>query len=337
MTKKLTIAYLPASNDGLSFRGTEICLYDEMHFAETILGHKSILCLRNGAYNDPNVLIKFKKRFDTIIMFDNVEHLESELLNHNVHALYTIRSKQSCGIQLRKIPMLIHCVYEVENNNIGLVSAAVSKTVANKYGSNKFVPHMVNLHDTQDDFRSSLNIPKNTIVFGRHGGADTWDLPMAMEALVRILNTREDIYFIFAVRPLIIRFNHPRLIFLDAFADLEMTRKFVNTCNAMIHAQSLGESFGLSCAEMSTANKPVITWNGGRLQEHLRILGEKCIKYNDADELYKILNTFRPEEVIKKDWRAYGEYIPEKVIAKFDEVFLNPLKDYILTGDILSK
>jgi len=325
----LILAWFPASKGGLSFRGTEVNLFDLAYFSEKLLGNKSIICLHKGSFNEPSVLEKFAKTFTSFIWFENTSDLERQLLEQKVDAFYTIRGGMKEEPMLEKIPMLVHAVYDMSEKH-GLVYAGVSESVANKFGRPEYVPHMINLPDADGDFRDILGISENAIVFGRHGGNDTWDLSFAKETLLKVLNDREDIYFLFAVRPHILRdVSHPRLICLEAFSDLNIKRKFINTFDGFLHAQSLGESFGLSCGEASRANKPVIVWDGGALREHLRILGDKCIKYKNADELYTILTTFNRDEIQKKDWKAYGDYTPEKVMTLFSNVFLDPLRKHI--------
>lgn len=319
----LKIAFHPASNGGLSYRGTEVAMYDYADNIEKILGHKSLICLKNNAFSEPNVLEKFKQRFDSFIYYNNTEDLEKQLIDNKVNYFYTIRHGQREEPILKTIPMLVHAVYDMGDPIENTKFAAISRSVAEKFQKKEFVPHMINIYETDQDFRHMLNIPKNAIVFGRHGGEDTWDLQMAKEALVQVLSKNPNIYFLFAVRPNILNdITHPKLICLKSFADNKTKRKFINTCNALLHAQQLGETFGLSVGEMSVCNKPVITWNGGVCQEHLRILGKKCIKYETSEELYKILTTFNPEEMGKKDWNAYDDYNPEKVMKIFNDVFL---------------
>lgn len=344
---QLTIAFLPASNDGLSFRGTEVALYDYADQLELLYNHRPIICLKFDAFHEPVVLRLFKKRFP-IIFFSNSTDLEDKLISNNVNALYTIRSSPTNGLQLNKIPMLIHCVYQMDKHN-GLVCAGISESIAQKSTivyepindstkfSNKldkelstinrsFVPHMINLYNTNNNYRTKLNIPTNAIVIGRHGGKDTWNLPMAKNVLLRILNERNDIYFLFAVRPIILQnINHPRLICLKPFANPRTKRKFINTCDYCFHAQSLGESFGLSIGEMSTANKPIIVWNGGINREHLRILGSQCFKYSNEEELFNIINTLNPTRDKLLSWNKYTDYTPAKVMAQFDNIFIQPL------------
>jgi hypothetical protein len=109
----LIIAYLPASNGGLSFRGTEVNVYDVAHYAEILLGHTSIICLHKSAVNEPVVLKKFRKRFKTFVTFESTQDLEQQLVSLRVDALYTIRSGLPEQPMLERIPMLVHAVYDM--------------------------------------------------------------------------------------------------------------------------------------------------------------------------------------------------------------------------------
>ena len=44
-----------------------------------------------------------------------------------------------------------------------------------------------------------------------------------------------------------------------------------------------GETFGLAPAEFSAANKPVITFNLSKDREHIKILNEKAILYENKN------------------------------------------------------
>lgn len=98
----------------------------------------------------------------------------------------------------------------------------------------------------------------------------------------------------------------------------------------MLWARNEGETFGLAIAEFSTKNKPVISTPNFKLnpnadKAHVNLLGEKGIWYNE-NNLYKILTTFITKdnrcEIQKKDWNAFKEYTPEKVMKIFKEVFI---------------
>ena len=90
----------------------------------------------------------------------------------------------------------------------------------------------------------------------------------------------------------------------------------------MLHARYIGESFGLSCAEFSIKNKPVITWLGSQERNHIDVLGDKGIYYNDSNDILNILLNLNKMEINNKDWNMYDDYLPVKVIEKFKNIYL---------------
>ena len=90
----------------------------------------------------------------------------------------------------------------------------------------------------------------------------------------------------------------------------------------MIHARTRGETFGLSVAEFSFHNKPVITYGQSPERNHLDLLNEYAIVYNNEDELIKILKNIPTIIRKSKNWKAYSEYTQEKVMKIFEKVFL---------------
>jgi hypothetical protein len=97
----------------------------------------------------------------------------------------------------------------------------------------------------------------------------------------------------------------------------------------MLWAREGGESFGLSIAEFSVKNKPVLVTdskndfghNKGDIA-HIHLLKDKGIWYNE-DNLKDILVNFDKNEMVKKDWNAYTDYTPEKVMKIFKRVFID--------------
>jgi hypothetical protein len=124
-------------------------------------------------------------------------------------------------------------------------------------GSLPFVPHMINLPDMENDLREELNIPKDAIVFGRTGGQDTWSLPFVTQAIYDILSIKNNIYFLF--QNTVLPFSHDKIIHLPTSDDPFYKVKFINTCDAILHARYEGESFGIACGEFSSKNKQIIT------------------------------------------------------------------------------
>jgi hypothetical protein len=98
--------------------------------------------------------------------------------------------------------------------------------------------------------------------------------------------------------------------------------KFINTCNAMIHARKMGESFGLSVAEFSIKNKPIITCSCGDLA-HIDILGDKAITYTTKESLMSIFENIQQIIESRSDWNAYNDYSPENVMRIFKETIFD--------------
>ena len=70
-------------------------------------------------------------------------------------------------------------------------------------------------------------------------------------------------------------------------------------------------------------HKPVITFDGSPERNHIATLKDKGVYYSNGMQLVNIFKDFRKEP--QKDWNAYKDFSPEKVMAKFDQVFLNQL------------
>ena len=68
------------------------------------------------------------------------------------------------------------------------------------------------------------------------------------------------------------------IIFLTGSWDLQYKSNFIESCDAMLHARSNGETFGYSVAEFSMKNKPVITYKNSPEKSHIDILKERGIE-----------------------------------------------------------
>ena len=175
------------------------------------------------------------------------------------------------------------------------------------------------LPDCNENLRNHLQIPQDAFVFGRYGGSSDFNISIAHQAIIEYLNINSNTYFLFMNTNKF--YEHPRIIYLDRNIDLIYKSKFINSCNAMIHARDIGETFGLSIAEFSIKNKPVITCPCGDL-EHIKILGDKAIKYSSKEELIAIFKNINFITNSRIDWNAYTNYTPEKVMNLFnDKIF----------------
>ena len=116
--------------------------------------------------------------------------------------------------------------------------------------------------------------------------------------------------------------TYQNIIYLPPCADLIYKTKFINTCDAMIHARYDGEVFGLSIGEFSSLNKPIITCNTPGYNYHINILKDKGLYYHDKDSLVNIFKNMKLIKDLNYDWNAYKDYTPENVMKKFMQVFI---------------
>jgi beta-1,4-mannosyl-glycoprotein beta-1,4-N-acetylglucosaminyltransferase len=180
------------------------------------------------------------------------------------------------------------------------------------------IPYIVDLPICFEDLRDDLHIPKDAIVFGRYGGYDEFNINIAREAIVEFLRVNNNAYFLFMNTNKF--YQHPRIIYVDKNINLVYKVKFINTCDAMIHAREMGETFGLSIAEFSIKNKPIITCPCGDL-EHIKILGDKALTYTSKESLIQIFTNIKDIIKSRYDWNAYTLYSPEYVMSLFKNIF----------------
>lgn len=310
-------------SDHLNERGTSQAIFDYAHYNETLLGNKSIIItLKHSSYHEDLAIDKFKNRF-ALFFCDKIEDCQDFLKDCDI--FYCIKyGKNNYRLPL-KIKNVVHCVFDMSEPH-GDVYAGVSESLAKKFNNTLFVPHMISLIPSvnkDDNLRTILNIPENAVVFGRHGGQDTFNIQFVIDVITNnIVKMYPNIYFVFVNTPIFI--HHPNVIFLNKIMANEEKNQFINTCDAHLECGTLGHSFGISIGEFSVNNKPIIayggeTWNNA----HKDILGNKAIYFYDSIDFYNILSTFDPIEYKNKDLNCYKEYTPEKVMKKFKEVFID--------------
>jgi hypothetical protein len=115
----------------------------------------------------------------------------------------------------------------------------------------------------------------------------------------------------------------PNIIHLPGTWDLEEKASFVRACDGMIHARQYSETFGLACGEFALENKPIITYFGSNERNHIDVLGERGLYYNNVEDLDDILKNFT--KYIKYDDYdlPYKQFSPEIIMNKFNKLFLN--------------
>ena len=306
-------------------RGTEVAIYDYAKYNEDILQNKSvIICFtpegqRNINFNQQrHSYDKFKERFN-IIEINNMNEMKDVVqkyqlsffytLTHGGNDIYHFSDKTIWGA----CKTIKHCVFDTTCPE-GDFYISISETLNHKNQTTlPVIPHIVDLPAHNENLRNELNIPHDAIVYGRYGGADEFNVTMVRDAIKEYMHL-DDCYFLFMNTETF--FQHPRIIYLKKSVDLHFKVKFINTCDAMIHARLMGETFGLSVAEFSLQNKPIITCTSGDL-EHLHILRDKAILYDSKESVTSIFKNIREILQSRTDWNAYQLYSPERVMQLF--------------------
>ncbi len=316
-------------------RGTEVSTYDYAHYNEQILGNKSLIVCHSKArhlalgwniYDEGQPSrSKFEKRF-RVIEIDDISEMKIVIKHFGITHFYT----QSSGFQediyqfqdhhiWDKCTTIYHTVFGVCSQN-STILCTIGNHINNKFSTNlPVIPYIVEQHKKCGDLRSMLGIPSDGLVFGRHGGYNTFNIAFVKNEIEYCLAQNNNIYFVFMnTAPF---FSHPRIFYLHKLISKEDKNRFIDTCDLMIHARAEGETFGLAVAEFSAANKPVVTYSGGDI-EHLRILGDKCMIYKNSSELREIFSRVKEFSKPGNQWNAYSSYEPFNVIRIFHDIAL---------------
>ena len=318
-------------------RGTETSIFNYARYNEEILNNKSFIM----AFTENKQKLlgwdsfgrlsydKFKSRFQ-IIEINDILDISNIIDEHNIDFFYTQTGGDNDIYQFdnkliwKNCKTIKHCVFNTkvpESDFYISISNCINKNCGTSF---PVIPHIIDLPKIDEDLKNELNIPKDAIVIGRHGGNSEFNIHFVFQCIYNILQNDNNIYFLFMNTPKF--YDHPRIIFLEASVDMVYKTKFINTCSAMIHARTMGETFGAAVGEFSLMNKPVITANCGD-REHIDILKDKAILYNSPDELNHIFNNIRPIISSRTDWNAYSKYNPRDIMNLFDSLIFSNKTD----------
>lgn len=301
----------------LGIRGTEVAMYQYAKYNEEILGNKSVIV--SFPNRDHGAIEKFRERFEVVLM--EWWEYESYLTTNNFDYLYLIKMGTNDGYCLQTIPCLIHAVFRF-NDPHGHKYFYVSDWLAKDQGydpETHSLPHICErLPQSEYDFREKHNIPSSARVFGCYGGSTEFNIESTKRAIRKVVEEHDDIYFIFMN---IQEFaDHPQIKFFPGNYDLKEKSAFVDACDAMIHARSGGETFGLAVSEFALSNKPVITYELSGERSHLDILGERAILYKGYEDLLDIFKNL-PSFIKYTDYDLpYKQFSPELIMKKFEKL-----------------
>lgn len=296
-------------NNQIDNRGTGNAMFDYAHYNEEILGNKAFIYTFSSGTHDELAIDKYTKRFGQIRPFWDIPADKLDVLYH-------IKSGVPDGVlPPTGVKYAVHAVFDYEPH--GDRYAVVSYWLAQTHRA-VYVPHIISLPQTDINLRGFLSIPDDHTIFGRHGGADTFDIPFVWDSIGYTLANSPNTHFLFmnTNMPTYMR-EHPRVHIVQPTSDAIQKRVFINTCDAMIHARQRGETFGIAIGEFAICGKPIITYGDSPEKAHLLEL-PYAEQYTTQEELTEILLGFSKYKVY-----GYKDFTPEKVMQKFKEVFLD--------------
>ena len=303
----------------MSVRGTTVAMYDYAYYNKILLGNESLVFYNiTRVENHPDVVAKFQKEFK-VFGLPSFHDMDPILKQEGVDILYVAEGGDVVAHVSKVCKTVTHCVFNC-NRPHGDVYSAISNWIKGNDGKYPVVPYMINLPDVEGDMRQQLNIPSDATVFGRHGGYDQFSVPYVPPIVREVAIANPKIYFLFVnTRPFCEPL--PNIIHLGPIVELEPKVRFINTCDAMLWARADGETFGNAIAEFSVKNKPVFATHTGDLA-HVHILGDKAFWYNQGN-LKQLILGFNKDVESKKDWNAFRDYYPDKVMAIFKKVYID--------------
>lgn len=310
----------------LNYRGTSIALYDYADFNEKYLGNESLIAYdKNCKTNHPAGIEKFRNRFN-VFAYENFSEVEEIVKKNQVDLFYAIKNGDIDGIDTQECKSAMHAVfkhYEPHGDVYAYVSEWLSQEMTG--GKSPFVPHMVNFYDnTDEDLRTELNIPNSAKVFGYYGGAQSFNIDFVRKEVEKIARKYKDIYFIFMGVDSFVakkwwKSDVKNIVFLPPSSDLLYKLKFINTCDALLHARERGETFGITVAEFALKGKPIITFANSPEKNHIHELKENAYYYRDSKELNQIL---LDGNLALTATENYQKFLPEAVMEQFKKVFI---------------
>jgi hypothetical protein len=307
----------------LCVRGTTTCIYNFAYWGRELLNLEPIIMHNSiNPNNDKEGYEKCAKEFKVFGYSDSSE-IDKILKEQKCEYFFMKKGGSFDGIISKECKNLVNACSgawtpEWTHGDVyAMGSEWLSKMTEYKI---PYVSDVVILPDINGDIRDELGIPEDALVLGRNGGYETFDIHWVKQCIIKSLDERPDIWFLFQNTEKFI--DHPRVIHLPR-SSCEVTKvKFINSCDGMIHARMGGESFGVSCAEFSLRNKPVITFTGSPETSHIDLLDEKGIYYANPTELLHVFFNLDKGEINSLDWNQYKQFNPETIMKKFKEVYL---------------
>jgi len=307
----------------LTVRGSENALWDYAELNESLLGNHSLIAVadRPGILENPT-LARWQSRFP-IVRYQSRQDLARKLREKNAQVLYMIKPGHFDNMKVPGVKNCVHAMYhtdEFHGDAFAFVSAWISREATGREDS--YVPHLLRRFASNEDFRKELGIPRGARVFGRHGGLESFNIFFVRRSIVRHARRHPEDHFVFLnTLPLERGEDLSNIHYLPATIDPAVKGKFLATCDAMIHAQWHGETFGMAPGEFAVLGKPVLTYADSRVRAHLEMLGEAAVLYRNEQELTRLLEKLNPQKTWAEGYEKFSH--AHNVMKIFQEKFLN--------------
>ena len=323
-------------------RGTDVVLWAFAYFSDVNDAHESWVFVYDEN-SEPNIYIHephnrdeavrpfefFKDKGRLIHVAGSGEPLERALRENDIEVcyMYLAGTENDCGLLPKGFPVITHCVFN-GTVPLGNCHTIISSSVPHHPERGTMVlPNILLVADHGDNLRKALNIPDDAVVFGRYGAYFTFSIPWVKEGVVEFARLHSDVWFLFMnTLPFSKTAEIPNIVYLNGTSNLSWKRAFINTCDAMLHGRSDGETFGCAVGEFALCEKPIITspcidWSFGYpANAHLQILGDRACVYRNRNDLTAWLNAFAQKQVhVDMKGNGYMEYTPNKVMPIFEK------------------
>jgi len=319
----------------LNYRGTTNSILDYAKYNREILGNESAILYSVKSPEGTDVgteqaVVDYIQRHYPVYTYEDYKQANDiasgfDLCYSQRAGLSKDRHTGEPYLNVTTTKFGVHSVFQWHDPHgdvYAYISEWLSKKIAESYNApvHPYVPYVVHLPPPNRDMRKDLGISKTTTVIGRLGGFRTFDIEFAKETVRKVLEDRTDYFFLFMNTEKFI--DHPRTLFLPPVFSQQQKSNFIYACDAMLHARTLGESFGLAMCEFLFMNKPVLAWDGGFDRNHVELLKQHNLIYLNENDLYEKLINIRSFIRKKKYNKIVAPYGPYEVIKRFESVFL---------------
>lgn len=360
--RQLTICFNLWTIDG---RGMPTSAMNFAHFAETDLGHKSVvLAGPNGGAGDTDprrrsdfsqsnydrICSRFPVRF-----YDRMEQFLEVAKEMECNIIYTQDNAggENTGLRVFQgsgIKTIFHCMGWCHHRN-GDLFAVTSSWMQAMYNQGPIIPLIVTecpraQPGAPQKLRADRDIPIDAPLLCYLGSSGSFNLDSTRNALFKDEATTND--WLSKVPTLHLMFMppqggipvHPRIHSVPANSSVDALAAYYATCDAMLHARSNGESFGMAVAEFSRCNKPVITMDNGIRGKavdgyetaHVEMLGDKIWGYKPGDQssmqrqFHRLVDEKSRWYIQEVNHNAYAKYAgPHVIKGPFHNHFIEPL------------